>query len=255
MVRILRCPHCDALWRLTEPAPQYRCGACSKTFTAEEAKHVDVAEEKLNALLAEEKATRAAQAEAEKDALVASAQPVEQVSAAPRPALYVTKRSGAKAFLLLIFGFLCFLVALASGFLLMHQFVLAQAPFLRPVYEKVCTQVPCPQFYWTNAKAFRAEGSLEPDQEKGLKSPAVRMRLTNTSEHPQQLPSLEVKLLDPAGDTIASRVLDPVDYGFPQKPAVLPAGESTETMIDFKIELAHDAAGVSIRPLASDNGR
>ena len=61
------------------------------------------------------------------------------------------------------------------------------------------------------------------------------------------LPTLEVKLLDPAGDTIAQRLLEPADYGYPQTPAVLAAGDSVATRVTVTTPLPHGASNVAVK--------
>ena len=137
------------------------------------------------------------------------------------PAIYRTKKSGLGSFLLFVCILLCAAVGAACAFLMMHQFVLSQAPYVRPVYEKVCRSLPCPGFVWADASAFKAKATLAPDETLGLAKPTAIVELTNTSEYPQMLPVIELKYLDPAGSTLLQRVLEPADYGFPQKPAIL----------------------------------
>lgn len=132
------------------------------------------------------------------------------------PAIYRTKKSGLGSFLLFVCILLCAAVGAACAFLMMHQFVLSQAPYVRPVYEKVCRSLPCPGFVWADASAFKAKATLAPDETLGLAKPTAVVELTNTSEYPQMLPVIELKYLDPAGSTLLQRVLEPADYGFPQ---------------------------------------
>lgn len=251
MAEVVKCPGCGALWRVKEEAPEYRCGACGRIFAADAAESVVVPDKKLDEAMLE----KAERTNIPEDA-VPDAPLLKEESApasAPRAAVYVPKRSPVRSFLLGVIVLVLLLIASASAFLMMHGFVLAQAPFLRPVYENVCTKVPCPGFVWSDVKAFRTEASLEGDPQSGLLRPTARVTLTNASNLPQQLPVLEIKLLDPAGDTLASRVLEPAEYGFPQKPAVLPAGESASTSIAFKETLPHEAAGIAVRPISADS--
>ena len=80
------------------------------------------------------------------------------------PAIYRTKKSGLGSFLLFVCILLCAAVGAACAFLMMHQFVLSQAPYVRPVYEKVCRSLPCPGFVWADASAFKAKATLAPDE-------------------------------------------------------------------------------------------
>lgn len=287
MARIIRCPKCDALWRLTEPAEgRCRCGACNCEFEPESAQTAEVPDEVLD-LAVRAVGNRKAEPKAEAPAAAPAAAtprreapkaadgyaterarelnapseepPAEDVrydvressGAAPMPAVYRTKKSGVKSFLLLVGILIATVAAAACAFLTMHEFVLAQAPYLRPVYEQVCTKAPCPGFVWTNAGAFTVQAELEADAERGMLRPSVRLTLVNASEHPQTLPVVEVKYLDPAGDVLAQRVLEPSDYGFPQKPAVLPAGESVSAVLTMKSELEYAAATAVATPVAA----
>lgn len=251
MAEVIKCPACGALWRVKDAAPEYRCGACGRIFAAETAESVVVPDKKLDeAMLEKAKRTVLPEDNVPDAPLLADDTPP---ATDPRAVVYVPKRSPVRSFLLAVLVLILLAVACASAFLMMHGFVLAQAPFLRPVYENVCTKLPCPGFVWADVKAFRAEASLEADAQASLLRPTARVTLTNASALPQQLPVLEIKLLDPAGDALASRVLEPAEYGFPQKPAVLPAGESVSTAIAFKEALPHEAAGITVRPISADS--
>ena len=291
MARIIRCPACGALWRLDGEAEEnYRCGSCGRDFAAAQAKTLDVDDKALDEAvraLAEEKAKREAQAAAARaaraaqesaaaqpepvlmapvDAVPDDVPPMPQKAREPAPfaeksaaqgepmaAVYRTKKSGIGGF----FTFVVILIAAAAAcvcaLLMMHQFVLAQAPYVRPVYEKVCRSVPCPGFVWSDASAFRADASLIPDDAMGLLKPVANVVLTNDSEYPQMLPVIEVKYLDPAGSVLMQRVLEPADYGFPQKPAVLPARESLTAQIRMEGMLPFAATAVAAKPIVDPN--
>lgn len=281
MALIIRCPSCGALWRVSQlPGERLRCSACRHDFEPGDARTAELSDEALDRELAR-KAEAAAQARHEAQKAQAAAEPKvlrqaplfatdrarelnapseehapmpqfdekDAGSGAPMPAIYRTKKSGISTFFLFIGIVIVAAFASAAACLLMHDFVLAQAPYLRPVYEKVCGQLPCPGFVWNDARAFRAEASLSPDPNLGMIRPVAVIRLTNASEHPQLLPVLELKYLDPAGDVLAQRVLDPSDYGYPQQPAVLPAGESLETRLTLKDPLEFAAASAAAAPV------
>ena len=80
-------------------------------------------------------------------------------------------------------------------------------------------KAPCPGVGWQNAAAFKVTAEIErpletaddADREVARRLPVVTARLSNTSELPQALPILEMKLLDAAGETLAQRVLVPAD--------------------------------------------
>ena len=65
---------------------------------------------------------------------------------------------------------------------------------------------------------------------------------------------IELKYLDPAGSTLLQRVLEPADYGFPQKPAILPAGESLTAQIKMEGTLSFAATAAQVKPVV-DAGR
>ena len=132
---------------------------------------------------------------------------------------------------------------------MMHQFVLSQAPTFALSMKKVCRSLPCPGFVWADASAFKAKATLAPDETLGLAKPTAVVELTNTSEYPQMLPVIELKYLDPAGSTLLQRVLEPADYGFPQKPAILPAGESLTAQIRWKNVLSFAATAAQVKPV------
>lgn len=256
MATIIKCPACGALWRLDEKSagePQYRCGGCGRVFEAGKAERLTVPDAELDRLTAEARAAEPEDVPPMPSA--ADARPTAEFSADPHAAVYVPKRSPVKAFLFLLVLIVCTCAACASAFLMMHEFVLAQAPFLRPVYENVCSKVPCPGFVWRDASAFRTSSTLAEDPELGFRRPVLNATILNASAHPQALPVLEVKLLDPAGEVLVTSVLEPAQYGFPQKPAVLPAGESVKAEVRFKTTLPHDASEAAVRPVAADEGR
>ena len=159
MARIIRCPSCGALWRLEGAAEEnYLCSACGREFSAASAQTVEVDDQALDAALAELKAKKSEAAQAaprqpmteprfatkvaqelntpttaEKNEPPAQFDEKEAGRGAPMPAIYRTKKSGLGSFLLFVCILLCAAVGAACAFLMMHQFVLSQAPYVRPV--------------------------------------------------------------------------------------------------------------------------
>ena len=257
MARIIRCPSCGALWRLEGAAEEnYLCSACGREFSAASAQTVEVDDQALDATLAELKAKKSEAAQAaprqpmteprfatkvaqelntpttaEKNEPPAQFDEKEAGRGAPMPAIYRTKKSGLGSFLL------CAAVGAACAFLMMHQFVLSQAPYVRPVYEKVCRSLPCPGFVWTDASAFKAKATLAPDETLGLAKPTAVVELTNTSEYPQMLPVIELKYLSKT---------------FQMKDGA--AGESLTAQIKMEGTLSFAATAAQVKPVV-DAGR
>lgn len=184
------------------------------------------------------------------------AEVTERLTADPQPAVFVPKRHPVRTFFLFLLGLFFAAVICAGAMLYLNSAVLARAPWLRPVYENVCTKVPCPGFSWANAEAFDIRSSLRDDPALGMLLPAVNIYITNMSTLPQQLPVLEVKVFDVARAPIgAPLVLDPADYGFTDPHPVLPAGETVESLAHFRSTLPVEAASVSVRVITNDATR
>lgn len=185
-----------------------------------------------------------------------SGESTDRLSADPRPAVYVPERHPLRTFFLLLLGLFFAAVICAGAMLYLNGAVLARAPWLRPVYENVCTKVPCPGFSWTNAEKLDIRSSLRDDPALGMLLPSVNIYITNMSALPQQLPVLEVKVFDVAHATIgAPLVLDPADYGFTDPHPVLPAGQTVESLAHFRSTLPVEAASVSVRVVTNDTTR
>ena len=180
----------------------------------------------------------------------------ERLSADPHPAVYVPERHPLRTFFLLLLGLFFAAIICAGAMLYLNSAVLARAPWLRPVYENVCTKVPCPGFSWSNSEALDIRSSLRDDPALGMLLPSVNIYITNMSELPQQLPVLEVKVFDAARATIgAPLVLEPADYGFTDSHPVLPAGQMVESLAHFRSTLPVEAASVSVRVVTNDSSR
>ncbi len=289
MAKILRCPACGALWRLSGELPhRCRCGECGTVFTTDKAEMVEVDDEKLQAKMAEraalaaaeeKKREREAQEAREGEALMTKlaadmsafeggaqdtkhAAPAEQNAREPAFAASASEASsddragrtenkgGAfSRFLLGLVSIAAVVVIAACAALYCHEPVLKAVPYLRPVYENVCTKLPCPGFVWAQPLAFEAAAELVPGETVDLKRPDVRVTLRNSSAHPQRLPIIEMKLLDPAGDTIVQRILEPAEYGVAAQNAVLPAGESMTVLVHVETPLPYEAASAVVSPV------
>lgn len=270
MAKILRCPACGALWRFddVEADETLRCGECGTVFSLSKAETASVddarLEEALRAKIAPE--DPAVKGEAAMSALADEL--AEFDSRADPPAA-----SGGFGILKALVAFLLLVVLAAAALLYFHRPVLQQMPALRVIYQDVCRTLPCPGFVWFEPAALTVTGRLEavpaiaPEETPATvanatsgmsganaSAPAdapvpvvVAITIANTTDRPQYLPTLEVKLLDPAGDTIAQRLLEPADYGYPQTPAVLAAGDSVATRVTVTTPLPHGASNVAVK--------
>lgn len=270
MAKILRCPACGALWRFddVEADETLRCGECGTVFSLSKAETASVddarLEETLRAKIAPE--DPAVKGEAAMSALADEL--AEFDSRAEPPAA-----SGGFGILKALVAFLLLVVLAAAALLCFHRPVLRQMPALRVIYQDVCRTLPCPGFVWFEPAALTVTGRLEavpaiaPEETPATvanttsgmsganaSAPAdapvpvvVAITIANTTDRPQYLPTLEVKLLDPAGDTIAQRLLEPADYGYPQTPAVLAAGDSVATRVTVTTPLPHGASNVAVK--------
>lgn len=270
MAKILRCPACGALWRFddVEADETLRCGECGTVFSLSKAETASVddarLEEALQAKIAPE--DPAVKGEAVMSALADEL--AEFDSRAEPPAA-----SGGFGILKALVVLLLLVVLAAAALLYFHRPVLQQMPALRVIYQDVCRTLPCPGFVWFEPAALTVTGRLEavpafaPEETPATvanatsgmsganaSAPAdapvpvvVAITIANTTDRPQYLPTLEVKLLDPAGDTIAQRLLEPADYGYPQTPAVLAAGDSVATRVTVTTPLPHGASNVAVK--------
>ena len=270
MAKILRCPACGALWRFddVEADETLRCGECGTVFSLSKAETASVddarLEEALRAKIAPE--DPAVKGEAAMSALADEL--AEFDSRAEPPAA-----SGGFGILNELVVLLLLVVLAAAALLYFHRPVLQQMPALRVIYQDVCRTLPCPGFVWFEPAALTVPGRLEavpaiaPEETPATvanatsgmsganaSAPAdapvpvvVAITIANTTDRPQYLPTLEVKLLDPAGDTIAQRLLEPADYGYPQTPAVLAAGDSVATRVTVTTPLPHGASNVAVK--------
>lgn len=270
MAKILRCPACGALWRFddVEADETLRCGECGTVFSLSKAETASVddarLEEALRAKIAPE--DPAVKGEAAMSALADELAEFDSRAAPPAA-------SGGFGILKALVAFLLLVVLAAAALLYFHRPVLQQMPALRVIYQDVCRTLPCPGFVWFEPAALTVTGRLEavpaiaPEEmpatvanaTSGMSganasAPAdapvpvvVAITIANTTDRPQYLPTLEVKLLDPAGDTIAQRLLEPADYGYPQTPAVLAAGDSVATRVTVTTPLPHGASNVAVK--------
>lgn len=272
MAKILRCPACGALWRFddVEADETLRCGECDTVFSLSKAETASVddarLEEALRAKIAPEDPAEKGEA-----AMSALANDLAEFDSRAEP----TARSGAFGLLKAFVALVLLVVLAAAALLYFHRPVLQQMPALRVIYQDVCRTFPCPGFVWFEPAALTVSGRLEavpviapaetpatdanaasatagaaPTGAMSADAPVpvvVALTIANTTDRPQYLPTLEVKLLDPAGDTIAQRLLEPADYGYPQTPAVLAAGDSVATRVTVTTPLPHGASSVAVK--------
>ncbi len=272
MAKILRCPACGALWRFddVEADETLRCGECGTVFSLSKAETASVddarLEEALRAKIAPEDPAEKGEA-----AMSALANDLAEFDSRVEP----PARSGAFGILKALVALVLLVVLAAAALLYFHRPVLQQMPALRVIYQDVCRTFPCPGFVWFEPAALTVSGRLEavpaiapaetpatdanaanatagaaPTGATSADAPVpvvVALTIANTTDRPQYLPTLEVKLLDPAGDTIAQRLLEPADYGYPQTPAVLAAGDSVATRVTVTTPLPHGASNVAVK--------
>ena len=271
MVKVLRCPACGALWRLStdQKPPLLRCSECGSVFSEEKAEHVDVDEALLDARLAREHADKAVLQKKADEADATMSRLAEELSdfgaghtadkseekelAAEVRTPTEAKKSSALWWLILV---LALLVLCAVGLLFGHKYVLKSVPQVRGLYENVCTKVPCPGFVWMRSDAFTVTADIAvPDQsandlesEMSSLMPVVVTQIKNHSLYPQYLPILELKLIDAAGETIAQRILEPSEYGF-AKESVLAAGDSCSARLSILTPLPYQAHRAVVTPV------
>ncbi len=272
MVKVLRCPACGALWRLsTDQKPQLlRCSECGSVFPEGKAEHVEVDEALLDVRLAREHANEAVLQQKSDEADVTMSRLAEELSdfdaghTTDKPeekeltpdirTSPQTKKSSALWGLLLI---LALLILCATGLLFGHKYVLKSVPQVRSLYENVCTKVPCPGFVWTNSDAFTVTAEIAApdltvnDLESEMSSimPVVLAQIKNHSLHPQYLPILELKLIDAAGETIAQRILEPSEYGFAKESILLP-NDSCSARLSILTPLPYQAHEAVVTPVS-----
>lgn len=250
MAKVLRCPACGALWRVKDDfaADMLHCTECQACFSADKTESLSVPDEKLDARL---------QQAARRQAVMQEEAPEAPPAAEPAPrAPESAERSHGVLWTLVTL--LALVVLSAAGLLLGHKTVLGTMPQLRPVYEEVCMKAPCPGFVWQNAAAFKVTAEIErpletaddADREVARRLPVVTARLSNTSELPQALPILEMKLLDAAGETLAQRVLEPADYGFGGRDAVAP-GADVAVRLTVTTPLPYDASSAVVKAVSA----
>lgn len=268
MAKVLRCPACGALWRVDDAfsEPMLRCSECQAVFSADKVECVTVPDEMLDArlqLVEKAQARQAEEAAQGEAAMTKLAGDLEDFESRQTPAAVtapvVIERSGKSShgvlwFFLLLIGLA---VITAAALLFGHRTVTAWMPQTRTVYEEVCTKLPCPGFVWQNAQAFRVTADIEPpvaeagdaDREMAELLPVIRASLVNGSAYPQRLPVLDLKLYDASGAVMASRVLEPADYGFASDTAVAP-GYTVNARLTIKTPLPYAASRAAVTPVS-----
>lgn len=291
MARILRCPACGALWRvdLDDDSAQLRCGECGTVFASAKAETLEVDDEALDDALARREAAAAtaaaeASAEAERDASL-KAEPTLSGDPLSTNAPSTDDSDDADAQtqpqprrnpLWGLLGTAAVLALLAGGALMTADTIVREVPALRPAFQAVCGQLPCPGLAWQDAKAWTLTGEIVPaasdtaaetaPQGSAGANPSantapsasaqptqpvqVRVRFENASERTLLLPLVEVKLLDAAGTPIAERLVEPTDLGFAtvdgNAPRLAPQGR-TEALLTITTPLPIAPVSVALK--------
>lgn len=296
MARILRCPACGALWRvdLDDDSAQLRCGECGTVFASAKAETLEVDDEALDDALARRAAAVAAAAAAETNAQTEqdadaslkaeptlsgdplstdapSTEDSDDVEAQTQPQPRRNPLWG-------LLGSAAVLALLAGGALMTADAIVREVPALRPAFQAVCGQLPCPGLAWQDAKAWTLTGEIVPTavdaateataegsagantsadahtapsaSAQPVQSVQVRIRFENASERTLLLPLVEVKLLDAAGTPIAERLVEPADLGFAtvdgNAPRLAPQGR-TEALLTITTPLPIAPVSVALK--------
>ncbi len=102
-----------------------------------------------------------------------------------------------------------------------------------------------------DSKILELQPVPQAEEEKAPPAPpVVTVVITNLSDRPQYLPAIEVRLLDPAGDTIVERLMEPSEYGFAMPGPFLGAGEHVSTDITIRTPIPYEPAGVAVKAVS-----
>ncbi|MDY3115866.1 MAG: zinc-ribbon and DUF3426 domain-containing protein [Sutterella sp.] len=231
MAKIYRCPACGALWKVPDSSTPSRlqCSECRTVFAADKAEMARVDDDKLAERLATQRALRASEPDPERVMSDIANSMSDFDSRAPSQRMTPRDESSGFGWLwsLLAFILLCGVLAVAA--LWGHRYVIAQLPVVEPLYAKVCRHVPCPGFTWSDANAIRTAAALSPDPANPHHS-VVTLTLVNQSKFAQRLPTLEIRFLDAAGDTMAIKLLEPGNYGLPADTVLTPSQKAKVTL-------------------------
>lgn len=251
MVTVIRCPACGALWEAPSPLekPQLRCSACQTLFHFEKAESVVVDKA---ALMERQQAHVTAQAQEQAKAKTDGAEskgegavkaPVLDETALKTLAADVQdfearteveeepKRSW-------FAGLWVFLMIVAAGFvglIFFHKPLFNQVPALAPLYDTVCTTLPCQNFVRSQSALVKASvrvkdmGEVDVDGQVRF-HPVLVATILNTDTYAEHFPSMNLVLKDAAGTIVAQRVLDPSDYGMALGTYLAPKGSVTVTI-------------------------
>lgn len=251
MTRIVRCPACGALWKCSDDLPEtLRCGECRHTFSSNRAETLVVDDVALARVVA---ARRAPEEKKEKEMAriaedLSSFSAREEPPSTPSPEVTdelpppVENAKKGSNFALMM-GVLGLVASGAVAALYFHDAILSRFPPLRGVYETVCSQVPCPGFAWSDVKAFQLKATLGDFSDT---SRHVTIEILNTSDRPQRLPLLEVRLLNVADETLAQRLFEPADYGFSTENVVAP-GQTLHIEADLDVDATLPVRGVTVK--------
>ncbi len=234
MAKIFRCPACGALWKVGNDfsGSRLQCSECHTVFSSDKAEMLEVDDERLAARLAALRPAPAAPREPELRTEETFSSIADELSAfeSRTGGVYIPpKHRSAFGWVAPLIGFVAFVALATEAALWAHSYVLAQFPVLTPVYEKVCRRLPCPGFAWQDAHAIKVTATLAADMVNPHQV-VVSLGLTNQSQYAQRLPSLELRFLDAAGDTLAQKLLDPGSYGLAADTVLKPAQKAMVTL-------------------------
>lgn len=222
MTRLACCPKCGSVWELDEDAGEkLRCGECGQIFSINAENTLEVDEQALKGLRVEVKDEETAAPNSENDSVSAAEHRVEPAASdssikplAQEP--IPEDENGEEAddegseprassilyvFLYAVLAFILFCV--------LHGQITKAVPFLKPVYDQVCTKYTCPGFVWSaNSSYFDVEAVVVEADEL----PVVEVRITNKTSMPVSAPLIALELLDNAETPFMTRNLDPADY-------------------------------------------
>ncbi|MDE0351031.1 MAG: DUF3426 domain-containing protein [Gammaproteobacteria bacterium] len=119
---------------------------------------------------------------------------------------------------------------------------------LRPVYAAVCRVFPCTVPLRTSVAGFAVRGVALRTRPDGPEAIVVEALLVNERTFEQRLPALELRLTNLAGEVVAARRLEPMDYLATGARETLAAGGSVRVEAEIG-DPAIEALNVVLEPL------
>lgn len=235
MALIVRCPSCGAVWRLPQPVSDdtpLECSACHQKFPFGKADTLTVDDERLRKALPKNKT----------QSTPSTIIPEKQTRQTPQKP--TREEKGSSLWSLLAFIFVICLGVFAAS-LYANQWVLRQAPWLQPVYEKACGVLPCPDFIWQDAKAIQARARLLNDTFPYQ----IELTIQNTSDRIQAYPVLEISFLDISEQIVAQRLTEPQEYGVVKGTTLQPQSSQTYYLQLPRSQKSFEASHVKVIPL------